>query len=131
MIQLPKKISQAEPPKTVRNCGKNVSKIRWRHWRRRWNAWRQPAGVGTWFHSLSLQTLSSPWLSTSLAQRCRKRCGEGPVGKAVGPFSWTHGMLWHYVERLECSGGKYGPRRELFFLPHREGTLGSYGCSGV
>ena len=75
------KIFQAEP-KPVWKCGQNISKTRWRHWKRRWSAWKLPTNVDIGFADCRL---SLQW--------------RFPAGKGVG-LSWTLGMFWVCVQDL-------------------------------
>ena len=91
MIRLAKMTFQAEQ-KPVWNCG-------WRHWRRRWNAWRIPY-LGR--HLVSQFVVASLCRRSGFQHRWRnffcKRSGKGPTGKASG-LTWTRGMLLVCAQR--------------------------------
>ena len=115
-----------EDLKPVWNCGTNISKIRWRHWRRRWNAWK-PTRVDIWFHRLSLSSfclrdgVQHRWCENFAQDAGRALLGRGPA------FSGPMGFCWfaHNSQRLECSGEVRAARRALF-LPHQEGAVRSH-----
>ena len=100
--------------KTVWTCGKNISKTRWRHWRRHWNVWRIPTRIGIWFLQFVVASLCR---RNGFQHRWRKdfakRCGKG-YWEGV----WPYLDPWDVV-RLRTSSWnvprKYGPHGELFF----------------
>ena len=91
MIQLAKKLSLAEQ-ELAWICGKNISKIQWRLWQRRWNAWKLPTNVGIWFVACCCQSWWLQWPAVLWVRRFCKRCEKSPTGKASG-LAWTHGTL--------------------------------------
>ena len=104
-------------PARVWNCVKNISKIRWRLWRRRWSAWKLPANVGIWFHRLSLSSFVFAMAFSIAGAKFLRKMWEGPYWEEVWPFldPWdvvglrTTFSVWNVL-------GKYGPHGELFFF---------------
>ena len=85
-------------------------------------AWRIPSRV---FHLVAPCVDASlcrrNGLAASLARRCCKRCGNGPIWEGV----WPYLDPWDVVRLRTSSTLWNGPHGELFFLP-QEGALCSY-----
>ena len=113
MIQLAKKISKAEQ-KPVRKCGKNISKTRSRHWRRRWKACCQPG-----WHLVSQFVVANLCRRNGFQHRWRKNFAKD-AGRALlerglafsGPMECCG--FTHNVKRLEHSREERVAWRALF-----------------
>ena len=123
MIQLAKKIFWAGQRPAVCDCGKNISKTRWRHWRKHWNVRRIPIKVGIWFHSLSLPAFVVAMAFSIAGTKIVQKMWEGPCSKGVWPCvdPWdvvrlrTSSSSWNVPE-------KSGPHSKLFFFLIRKET---------
>ena len=114
MIQLAKETFLGRTKKkNVWNLGRNISKTRWRHWRKRRNVWRIPARVGIWLHSWSLPAMACSIVGAKILQKT----WEGPYWEGVWPHP-DHGMMC--ARTTSCfwnAPRKYGPHSERFFSP--------------
>ena len=131
MIQLAKKIFLAGHS-PVWNCGTDTSKTRWRHWRKHWHVWRIPAGVGIWFHSLSLPTFVVAKAFSIAGAKILQNMWAGPSWAGVWPYldPWDVVRLRTSSCFLERPEEVRAARRALF-LPHQVGALRPYKGSGV
>ena len=129
MILLAKRRFQAGH-QPVWNCGKNISKTRWRQWRKQ--CWENPTKVGIWFHRLSLPALCR---RIGLQHRWREDFAKdvGRVllgGRLALPRPIGCCALAHNVWRLERPEEVRAARRALV-LSHQEGALCLLKGSGV
>ena len=94
-----------------------MSRTRWPHWRKHWDAWKIPFGVGIWFHSLSLPIVVVAMAFSIAGAKMLQKMWEGLRWEGV----WLDLDPWDVV-RLRTSScfwnipRKYEPHGELFFF---------------
>ena len=94
-----------------------MSRTRWPHWRKHWDAWKIPFRVGIWLHSLSLPVDLVAMAFSIAGAEMLQQMWEGLHWEGV----WLDKDPWAVV-RLRTSScfwnipRKYEPHGEVFFL---------------
>ena len=107
-------------------CGKNISKTRLWPWQKRWNAWKIPTRVATWFHSVSLPAFVAAMTFSIVGAKILQKMGRVVLGRRLAlPGSMGRGAFTHIIQLLECSKGIWTTQRASL-LPHQEGASFSH-----